>query len=171
MLVLGLDTGSHGAFVVLDQREKIKATYAFPDGERDQIFVNYLDNLRAIEKPTVAYVESVHAIYGSAAQSTFNFGRNFQLAIDGLLVSGIPIKYVVPRVWQKEIYQGAPQYIKKGTKNKRDNKRISCEIALKHFNVDHYLATSRSKKPHDGLVDASLIALYGLRNELKENKK
>lgn len=168
MLVLGLDPGSRGALVTIDERGRIKHTYVFNGNSREEMFLDYVKYLKGIARPIRAYVENVHAIQGSAAQSTFNFGRNFQLAIDGLLLLGIPIEYVVPRVWQKVMFEGAPMYIKKGTKNKRDNKRIAMEQALKLFNAGVFLRSERCSVPHDGLIDAALIAMYGLKKEQGE---
>lgn len=171
MIILGLDPGGNGAFVTLDSRGKIKDAYVFSGENKEEMFLNYVDKLKAINKPDVAYIEHIHAIHGSSAKGTFSFGRNYQIAIDGLLLVGVKIKYVQPRVWQKEMFTGATQYIKKGTKNKRDNKKIAMEVGLKLFNEKHFLKSSRSKKPHDGLIDAALIATYGYRKELNDNTK
>lgn len=164
MVVLGVDPGQNGAYVSLTQDGKIhqKGTFSLTKGG-DIDFKGYIEAIRALDpKPTVAYLEEVHAIYRSSAASTFSFGRSYQLAIDGLVANDIEIKYVPPKAWQKEVVTSP---IKHKWGGQKDIKAMALASAQEHFVGEGFLKTPRSRVPHDGLVDASLIALYGLKKE------
>jgi hypothetical protein len=165
MLVIGVDTGRHGAFVALNGQGRIVHKAVFTEGKNGIDFHAYIAGLRSIATPdTIAYVEEVHAIFNSSAGSTFKFGRNFQLALDGLMAAGITLKLITPKAWQKELFAGLTPIYKPKT-DKLHTKAMAAKVALKHHELKHLLNTTRSKKPHEGLVDAALIARYGLIKE------
>jgi hypothetical protein len=168
MVILGLDPGSNGGYITLNSKGRILDRFLFSGEDRIEVFKRYIESLKKIGPVTFAYVEDVHAIFGSSAGGTFSFGRNLQLAIDGLVASNIEVKFVKPKEWQKAMFKDGPKIIKKGTKNKLDTKAIALEMALKHFSVDSFYKSERSKTAHDGLVDAALIALFGLKKEKGE---
>ena len=66
---------------------------------------------------------------------------------------------------QEDIVGDMVPYIKrdktKGERFKTDTKATSLNAARRIFPGETFLATPRSKKPHDGLVDAALIAYVG----------
>lgn len=139
----------------------------FGEGEDGIDFSSYLSDLKTLApKIKVAYVEKVHAIYGSSASSTFTFGRNYQAALCGLEASDIPYRLVAPKDWQKTVLCKKNKIFK--NKNKVDTKAMAREAAKVIFKDESFLKTPRSKTPHDGLVDAALIATYGLRKEKGE---
>lgn len=125
--------------------------------------------------PVHVYIEDVHAIFGSAAGATFTFGFVCG-AIQGIVAAaGFKYTLVQPKAWQKEIYQGIPEIRKPSiriTKGKRagklmqgklDTKAMSLLAAKRLFPDVDLTATERSTKPHEGIVDALLIAEYGSR--------
>lgn len=64
---------------------------------------------------------------------------------------------VTPQAWQKVMIPGCA---------KGDTKPAALRAAKLLWPDESWLATSRSKVPHDGLVDAALLALY-LQNTIK----
>jgi len=163
VVVLGIDTGSQGAYVALSDRAKIIHKFVFSHNDEGIDFKAYIDDLKSLkETATIAYVESVHAIYGASAGSTFTFGRNFQLALDGLMAVGIPFKLVPAKEWQKAYFVGAEKVFKKGSETKIDTKAMALKSAQKLFKGEDFIA---KRSVHDGLVDATLIARYGLMKE------
>ncbi len=125
------------------------------------------------------YIEKVHAIFGSSAKSTFEFGRICG-QLEGFIVANeIPHTYVQPKVWQKEMFEGIKEIRKPGKldkngklkKGKIDTKAMA-ELALKRLLPSNYeqfyvvdASGNKSKNVHDGLVDAYLIAEYGRRKQ------
>jgi len=64
---------------------------------------------------------------------------------------------IAPQTWQKEMLGSCP---------KGETKKFALAVATRLWPSETWLATSRSSKPHEGLVDAALIAEYGRRKGL-----
>jgi hypothetical protein len=78
----------------------------------------------------------------------------------GLIVGlNIPYVLVAPKAWQAIAWKGVPVQ-KKSSTGKNDTKATSLLAARRIFPTESFLATERSKVPHDGLVDAALMAFY-----------
>ena len=69
-------------------------------------------------------------------------------------LKGISWKPVTPREWQKIMLPGC----KAG-----DTKGAALTVAKRIWPDESWLASDRCKAPHDGAVDAALIAEYGRR--------
>lgn len=105
-------------------------------------------------------LEDVSSIPGASAGSNFAFGEN-KGHIEGLLVGmGASYQKVAPKAWQKVCWEGVP-LMKKSCGKKNDTKAMSLVAAKRLFPGESFLASARSSVPHDGLVDAALIAKYG----------
>jgi hypothetical protein len=108
-------------------------------------------------------IEDVHAIYGSSAGATFEFGRVVGNLESFLVAYRIPHTRVAPKKWQKEMWQGVPVQKKKSKSGKTmtvDTKKMS-EIAAKRLFPDVDLRKStRAKNPDDNKVDSLLMAEY-----------
>jgi hypothetical protein len=113
-------------------------------------------------------IEDLHSVFGSSAKSNFAFGINNGLVIGMLQTLELPYIKVAPKTWQKEMWQGIrPIKINTGKKKKDgtpkykiDTKATSLIAANRLFPKESFLATERSKKSHDGIVDAVLLAEY-----------
>lgn len=108
-------------------------------------------------------IEDVHALYNSAASATFSFGFVCGI-IEGLLIANnISFTRVQPKTWQKELWQGVPLQQKPSSTGKTmvtDTKAMSLIAAKRLFpNID-FRDNPRCKNPHDGKVDATLMAEY-----------
>lgn len=164
--MLGIDPGRHGGIVGLNENGEIVLSRVMPYGESQINFKAYVDILiPLVGHPIVAYVEEVHAIFGSAAKATFTFGRNYQATLDGLEICDIEVVGVKPKAWQTIVFQGMKQVFKKDKPTKVDTKTMALKCVNKHWPKEKFLATGRSKKSHEGLVDAACIAKYGLKQE------
>ncbi|MDH6311132.1 hypothetical protein M2451_003999 [Dysgonomonas sp. PFB1-18] len=103
-------------------------------------------------------VEDVHAIFGASAKSTFNFGWSLGV-LEGMLVGmGIPYTKVAPKEWQKLMWQGVQPVYKSG--KSIDTKATSLLAANRLFPNEDFRKSERAEKPHDGIVDALLMAEY-----------
>lgn len=117
-------------------------------------------------------IEDLHSIFGTSAKSNFAFGVNNGIVIGMLQSLQLPYTKVSPKAWQKQIWQGIrPVQISTGKKNKdglpkykTDTKATSLLAAKRLFPKESFLATERSKVPHDGIVDSVLLAEYARRN-------
>lgn len=105
-----------------------------------------------------AVVEKVHAIFGSAAGATFNFGRTCGHIEATLSALSIPFEFVRPVDWQKEFFSVG------GKLSSKDRKERCVLAAQRNFPKLDLRASERSRTPHLGMVDALLIAEFGWRN-------
>ena len=91
---------------------------------------------------------------GTSIHQGLTIGRNFGV-IEGLLVGlKVPYTLVWPHVWTKVIRAGTPDGAGKG-RTLLAVQRLFPGVVLR--------GTDRSRKPHDGIVDALGIAEYGRR--------
>lgn len=164
----GIDVGKNGGLVLLDSDMKIVKKTKTP-----MIGTEYdIKNIKKfLQNKDIFHVgiENVHAIQGPTGNSSnfsFGFGKGMLVG----LVEGLEIPYTLvhPKTWQKVAWEGVTKQIKLGKVNKRtkkrskkvDTKKTSLIASKRLFPDESFLATSRSRTPHDGIVDAALIAYY-----------
>ena len=102
-------------------------------------------------------IEDVHSIYGSSAKSNFSFGQIKGIKIGIVTALQLPYVLVQPKTWQKFIWVPSDKVV---VGSKTDTKATSLTPAKRLFPKESFLATERSTKPHDGIVDSVLIAQY-----------
>lgn len=191
--VLGADPGKKGAIVLINaakdfgkftSEDVVCIPAKVKDGKLD--VVNFLDALEPYRANIVLMVqEHVHAIFGSSAKGSFEFGDangslKAVLQISAHLAgTDIPVHLIQPKKWQDTSWKnvsvigspvmdenGNPKILSNGSiKIKVDTKATSSKAAHAIF-PDVSFVPPRCKKEHDGCVDAALIAYYGLKKLL-----
>lgn len=179
--ILGADPGKHGGIVLFDAEDHSKHVH-IPTKVKDD-FIDVVDIVEKLnpyaESIKAAALEDVHAIFGSSASGTFNFGAAFG-ALKALLVMfsslhGFPLYMVQPKAWQKIAWFGVdviknpaltsggkPRMSKKGNPIMEvDTKATSMRAAHKLFSGVSFVPP-RCRIEHDGLIDAALIGYYAL---------
>lgn len=172
-LRIGIDIGSKGAIAFF--HDGVLASYqAFPliEGRPDlQAFAKLMID-QVTGNDVHAVIEDLHSIFGTSAKSNFQFGW-INGAVEAILSTfAIPYTKVQAKKWQKTMWEGVrPVEVSTGKKDKKgnmkykvDTKATSLLAAKRLFPNESFLATARSKVPHDGIVDAVLIGLYCARN-------
>lgn len=163
MIVVGIDPGKTGGIAAVDGSGKVyvvaKPMPVTNDGHVDSVVLaKYLNSW----SPSFIFIESVHAMPGQGVTSMFSFGRTVG-QIDAVCElyraerSQCPIGYVTPQKWMKFIHSPTVR---------GDTKERSLQTAKMLFPRMDFLATSRSKVPHMGMVEALLIAEYGRQSVL-----
>lgn len=178
---IGVDPGKSGGVVVLDWMGNFIRKHTIPKIGKDvdlkafyKIFKSEYDSAALSGRKLHVCVESVHSIFGTSAKSNFSFGYIVG-ALDTIIVSlNLPYSKVQPKEWQKSVWltseiEREPSKTDKNGKVKQ-GKVLTKLTSLKAFkrlfpDVD-LRGTERSKVPHDGLVDAILIAEYCRRQNL-----
>jgi crossover junction endodeoxyribonuclease RuvC len=152
--VLGIDPGLSGALAIVHDGGVTFEPMPTIEGHLDLAALKSWISFHS-DSFDFAYLEQVHSMPKQGVASSFKFGRVYG-AVEGMLAAlGIPYELVTPQRWQKMIYAGL--------EGKLEGKARSYMAASRLFpNVD-FRATERSKKPHEGSVEASLIAYYGRR--------
>jgi crossover junction endodeoxyribonuclease RuvC len=157
MIYLGIDPGKTGGVAILKEDGTLELhTIPVIGKEVDLKSLNEII-FNATREEHIVCLEDVHAIPGTGAGSNFEFGRIKGLK-EGMLV-GMQATYVMlaPKTWQKTMWAGVP--LQKKAAGGNDTKATSLLAARRWFPKETFLATARSSKPHDGLVDSALMAM------------
>lgn len=153
MRILSCDPGLKGGFCLLDSKT-LKLDYQkmplLKNGDYDIITI--IDLIKS-SKPDFIFHEKVRSLYGMSAKSNFSFGRGVGITESHCLAYGKPFQEVPPKEWQKVAWKGIDKV--------KDPKKNSLVAAQRLFPSYDFLATKRSSVPHDGIIDATLIAWYG----------
>lgn len=149
MTVLGIDTGTNGGLTFLDDDCSIKAIQKMP-------LISDFPDLTGV---THCFVEKAQAMSKNGkpqgANSNFTTGQRLGELLGFMAAKKIPVSLVHPRTWQAKLL---------GSKFAAgDSKKKAYEVASQLWPNESFLPTPRCRKFHDGMVDATLIALYGKR--------
>lgn len=167
---IGIDPGMNGGIAILSQ-DKPPQLLKMPLLAKVEIDVRFISELLFSISNVHVVIEDVHSVFGASASANFSFGFGCGSLFAVLKVLDVPFTKVQPKAWQKEMWQGVkPIEINTGKQNKNgspkykiDTKATSLLAAIRIFPNVNFLASERSKKPHDGLIDAALMAEYGRR--------
>lgn len=161
MIYVGIDVGQNGGVVSVDKDSNILNMYTIPKEEKKVDYQGLYNLLKLMqeEQDMIVCIEDVHSLFGMSAKSNFSFGH-----IKGakeMACAALDCEYhlVQPKVWQKAVWLPEDAVIKENGRTK-DTKATSLNAARRLWPEEDFLATKRSKVPHDGLVDAALIAEY-----------
>ena len=163
--IIAIDPGEKG-FVTVYQDGQY-TFHAIADHDREElarIINSYFDPF----EPVVAVMEEVHAVFGSSAKSTFNFGEVFGFLKGILIASGIPYHLVQPKSWQSEIWINEDKVWRYKVDGKKmvDTKNTSIAAARRLFPSVDLRRTPKCKGPDDNKVDSLLICEYARRKNL-----
>lgn len=174
-IAIGIDIGSDGAWAVFVNNKLTYGKMPYSSDEPDmraffELILDHVPQLNEDDELSMHIVyEDLHSVHGSSAKSNFSFGVNNGLVIAAVQISEIAYTKIQPKKWQKTMWEGIrPVEIPvPGKKNKDgspkykiDTKATSLVAARRLFPQESFLATERSKVPHNGIVDAVLIAEY-----------
>lgn len=171
-----IDPGQRGAMCIIDSNGKITALEAL---FKDQEVLNFKDlseMVEILEGMNVHFVvEGVHALFGSSASSTWNFGKVCGAIEMALTDRKIAYTKVAPKTWQKEMFQGIKLVTKPSTSKKtevKDTKAMSYQAVSRIFpEQDFHKVSGKTGKRSttvidDNLCDAALMAEYCRRKNL-----
>lgn len=148
MLIAGIDPGKSGAIVILKDGQIVDKALL------KRVVPRFWLRERGVR---VAYLEQAQSFPKQGIASAFNYGRDFGYLLGTLAGSGMIIHLVRPSIWTRRIHTQAPKI--------DDAKERSLWCARHLWPEENWLASTKSTKPHDGFVDAALIAQYGYINE------
>lgn len=169
-IIISCDPGSEGFLCAWDPGTDAREYISIKDSTKSQLATF----LGKYAEGSVAVMEEVHAIFGSSAKATFNFGEVFGM-LQGLFIAlRIPYHLVQPKVWQDAIWINADKVYKAGKVNPKtgkvsrviDTKPTSINAASRLFPDVDFRRTAACKKVDDNKVDATLIGEYARRQNL-----
>ena len=189
--IMGIDPGLDGGIVVLSNGIPIKM-YKMPTEERQLttkhtkgknkgqhkskrfIVTRSIINILDAHPDAKIFIEKAGSIFGIDANSNFRIGYSIGLvhgAIEGLGRSWKEGE-VTSKAWQKEIWE--PEDLvhrekitdrQKRTKTSSTDTKATSENAAARIFSGVSFVPKGCKKPHDGWVDAALVAEYGRRQQ------
>jgi len=113
--------------------------------EKGEVFATFDKNVKEGDEPRTAGTLSAYRI---------GYGEGLLTGILGTYV-GVEIKVIRAMQWRPVVFAPA--------KPPRGDKSANIDLARRLFPAVGLIATSRSRMPHTGIVDALLIAEYGRR--------
>ena len=169
---IGIDPGTKGFVSV--QKDGVWEHLSIEDTDYLEIG-KYFRKLKDENESLFAVIEDVHAIFGSSAKSTFNFGLNKGFLLGLLIGNKIPYAMVAPKEWQEEMwdnydmeYDSKPVVIRgKSTIRKEVRTKATSTNCCKRLFPDIDLRkNSRCTKLDDNKIDSILLSEYGRRKNL-----
>ena len=165
-MLLGIDGGKQGGFVLLNQSGGVVKKWIMPLNDDDNFNPKGIIDIIAecfslsIYGELIVCLEHAHPRPISGKRACFMNGYGYGLVIGILHASGIKAFYIVnPNTWMKEVL------------GKDRDKKIkgSIQWCKNKYPEESWTATTRSKKPHTGLTDACAIAVWGLQQEVMKS--
>lgn len=162
-IVVGIDVGIDGAFCVTDG--KFAEFYNMPlrQASKNKMEPDFTGIANLIEDIILSHGDGLHfyleraAPFAMGSIHSFNYGRGFAALEIALLLAGVSVTYVESAKWTKTMHEGISADLKAKAKSivavQRLYPKLSKLISL----------SPKSKKMHEGQMDALLIAGYGLR--------
>lgn len=147
-LFIGIDPGKSGGIACIDTESGVVYTVQYNDKAIIDMCREECWNGRT--EHIMCCLEKVGARPGQGVVSMFNFGLNVGYIKGVLEAFRIPYQEITPQKWKKEF-------------SLNSDKAASADVCRKLFPNISLLATERSKKPHDGMAEALLMAEYARR--------
>lgn len=182
---IGIDIGLKGGIVVLDSGGKIRYRVAMlkkaddsPDVKKIFAIIAHFKKLGDVH----VIIERFAGFFGQSKKSVASLERQGGKIYGMIDLMDIPHTASLPKNWQTFICGDTQQYTKvthkktgqfdangkeiKKKVEKKDTKKIALVTVNRLYPTEEWLKTPRCSTPHDGMVDACLLALYGLRKRL-----
>lgn len=157
MKIVGIDPGISGAIVSLNAETNDFIFHKMPIHENKDInFEAFLEIIYSVGQCHVFLERAVAFALG--VTGAFNYGRGFAALEIAIKFSKLPVTYVEPNKWTKEMHQGIETDLKAKAKSIIAVKRLFPGLVDK-------IPTTKTGKMHEGVVDALLIAGYGARKQ------
>lgn len=147
MTLLGVDPGFKGALAFLaDERTVVAYNMPITKRPNGKTYLDAEDIARLVEQhgPSEAWIEDVYSSPQMGVTSAFSFGEGKGTLIGVLAALRVPVRFVSPARWKREM---------RLTAEKADAKQLARGIFGKH-------ALS-----NEGKCEAALIGLYGLLSQ------
>ena len=154
-IILGIDPGFKGGLSFLNPQDMSVKSYPMPiiKGEKTSLDKHAILDLFLEHSPEMMVIEKVGVRPGQGISSGFTFGY-YAGFFEGL-ASGLALPFIqlTPQAWMKDIFEGI---------SKTDEKS-SIRYCQNFWPKNVWVASDRSRVPHDGMTDSACIALAGYR--------
>ena len=153
-LICGIDPGIKGGICLLNEDGYIPRCEPIPIClDRDMKQVDFWEASSIIETADIIYIEQLGTYSHDGRVGSVTMGINYGILLGVIKSLEIPFHTVSPRDWQRIMLAGIPK-----TKNKKGRSIIKAKQLQPDRN---WLESNRCRSPHDGMIEAYLIAEYG----------
>jgi len=151
MIIAGIDPGSKGAIVCIDDKEVITAYLRYSTRvERYQFLEKH--------RPSLVFLEKLWGVPPSSAATNFNLGCHYCCDEFALELLGIPYEIVAAKTWQLSVLNF------RGSKKDRESKKSSISFVTRRYpDLKLPQKTLKEIDESSGIADALCIAIYGRR--------
>jgi crossover junction endodeoxyribonuclease RuvC len=154
--VIGIDPGKKGAVVLVTDAHAsgfvLPTSTAGLDGRQLVVELMELRNPLGYRAggDILVIVERAQSFPGQGIASAFKYGRDYGRILGILDALGWPYETVPPAQWHRQIVGGDPA---------EGKARAAAVVAARLPDLE--LRPGRCRVPHDGIVDAACLALWG----------
>jgi hypothetical protein len=168
--IIAIDIGKHGSIVIRKPGFNMDTFHPMPM-VKDELDYKEVYGLLANEIGTecVVIFEKLGVIFGTSKATAFSMGHQAGAVEMACIALMIPFHKITAKVWQKEMFQGTSLVTKKSKSGKStvtDTKATALIVAKQLFPQQKLTFGDKATKPHDGLIDALLMAEYAKRRNL-----
>jgi len=166
--ILGIDCGMTGGLVAL-RNGNVVFKELMPTVGKELDYQRIYNILRTFKKKNaVVYCEHIWGRGGGwGATQNFKLGLIYGSIKSMLIATKLPHFFVPATTWQKYSLRGVQPQYKTGKKKKTKDTKAMAVIASQRIFPDVKFTKPKGTKPQDGLVDAALIAYYGMMDVKK----
>jgi hypothetical protein len=159
---VGIDIGLKGAVARITNDED-------PIGFKMPVLGKEVDPHDIIEqlgKLNADYIvfEKLGVIFGSSKATAYSMGKQSGIIETACICLGVPYTAVKAIEWQKDMFTGVTEA--KKSNGKRDTKAMALTACKRIFPGVELTMSDKATVPHDGYVDALLMAEWAKRKNL-----
>ncbi len=165
MIYIGIDNGLTGGIAILEEGKlSLHVMPVFSDGKKKRVDVDAFDEIlnNYIDAEIECKIHYPHFIAyerpggSKSVKAAVSMADSFARMDAVMIIRTYRRDPITPQKWQK-MFWTKPK-MPKGVKF--DTKAAALKVARQLWPEQNWLASSRCRVPHDGLVDAALIAEY-----------
>ncbi len=166
MVYLGIDNGLTGGLVALSDVAGVAPIFLHPMPVRKKsqgnevsadLVLASMESLHCDLRTDVTVILETPGKYSPGVMALCSMWDSYGVLRAICEVKGIRHHRITPQQWQKVMLPGCQN---------GQTKPFAASVARRLWPAETWLATPRSTIPHDGLIDAALIAEYGRIKQL-----
>lgn len=162
---IGIDIGKNGAICIYHNVGTLEV-YPIPMIGTEVDYRALYEMLVRFRGKGVTVFEKLGVIFGTSKATAFSMGHQAGAVEMACIALDMPFTKVPPKVWQKEMFTGITEISKSSKSGKssvRDTKAMALLAVKQLFPKQKLTFGEKATKPHDGLIDAILMAEYARR--------
>lgn len=167
--IIAIDIGKKGAIVIRKpgyNRDIFEPMPMIKDVLDYSLLYHILENDK---EGSIVIFEKLGVIFGTSKATAFSMGHQAGAVEMACVALGMPFHKIPAKTWQKEMFAGTNLVTKKSKSGKSsvtDTKATALIVAKQLFPQEKLTFGDKATKPHDGLIDAILMAEYAKRKNL-----